>query len=536
MAHFSMTWQECALPECSLPEGFSIRTCRDGDEQGWFDCCRESGLGTERWKPGDFQANMLEMDGIGPDRIFFVVDSKDHPVATATAICQEDGSGCVHMVAANPDYRGLSLGKAVVTAVMRYLTGRGCRPITLQTDDWREPAVRLYNKLGFRRDDARYTPDDSTLRVGIVGVRGLSTLMGFAALPNVRIEALCDLDADLLAEKSALHHIPHTYRVYEDMLESDINVVVVATPMQLHVQQVIQALEAGKHVLSEVTAGVTMDELWWLIEAAEKADRVYMMAENCLYIPENQVLNGMVKAGLFGKAYFGEGEYLHELKDRQRYPNGKTSWRKFWQLGKRGNFYPTHSLGPVMQWFPGDRIQSVSCFGTGWNTDPSLRQEDTTLTLCQLAGGGLIKLRTDCISERPHNLAYYSLQGTKGVYEAPRGLGDTHKIWLKGMDPDTEHAQWRPLSDFYEQYLPERYRDATPEQKAAGHWGADFFIIEDFVYAIRKGVRPAVDVYDACEWTAVALLSELSVQNGGRTMDMPDFRYLRGRADQVIRL
>ena len=139
-------------------------------------------------------------------------------------------------------------------------------------------------------------------------------------------------------------------------------------------------------------------------------------------------------------------------------------------------------------------------------------------------------------SERPHNLAFYSLQGTKGVYEAPRGLGDAHKVWLKGMDESTEKAKWRPLTDFYDAYMPERYKNATPEQKAAGHWGGDFFIIEDFVYAIRTGTRPPADLYDACEWTAVALLSELSVQNGGRAMEMPDFRNLSGMKEQVIKL
>ena len=33
-----------------------------------------------------------------------------------------------------------------------------------------------------------------------------------------------------------------------------------------------------------------------------------------------------------------------------------------------------------------------------------------------------------------------------------------------------------------------------------------------------------MDVYDACEWTAVGLLSELSVVNNGRTMTVPRFR------------
>ena len=264
-----------------------------------------------------------------------------------------------------------------------------------------------------------------TIKVGIVGARGLSTVTGFNSIPGVKVEALCDLNEGLLVSQADKLNIPKRYRIYEDMLESDIDAIVVSTPMQLHFAQTIQALEAGKHVLSEVTAGVTMDELWWLMECVEKYKKVYMMAENYCYIPENQLIGNMVEKGIFGEVYFGEGEYLHDIKNLTTYDyglqtNGKTSWRRFWQLGKRGAFYPTHSLGPLMKWFRGDHIKSISCFGTGRHTSPDLRQEDTTITLCQMESGKLLKLRIDCISERPHNMSYYSLQGTKGCYEAPR--------------------------------------------------------------------------------------------------------------------
>ncbi len=379
-----------------------------------------------------------------------------------------------------------------------------------------------------------------TLKVGIVGVRGLSCVAGFNDIPDVKVTALCDLNESLLKEQSQKFNISKTYRVYEDMLAADIDAVVISTPMQCHVPQAILALEAGKHVMSEVTAGVTLDELWWLIECVEKNKKIYMMAENYCYIPENQIIENMVDRGMFGEVYFGEGEYLHEIKNMTVYnygmqTGGGTSWRKFWQLGKRGAFYPTHSLGPVMKWFKGDHIKSVSCFGTGWHTAPDLRQEDTSLTICRMDSGKLIKIRVDCISDRPHNMNYYSLQGTRGCYEAPRGLGDEHKIWLAGMEADKEHTAWKPLKDFYE-YLPDRYKNASEEQKKAGHWGGDFFVVQDFVDAIKKGVKPAIDVYEACEWTAVGLLSELSVMNGGKTIDMPDFTRKIPYKDQIIRV
>lgn len=383
-----------------------------------------------------------------------------------------------------------------------------------------------------------------TLKIGIVGARGLSNLLGFRAIPDVEVTALCDLHEGLLREQAEKHGIPRTYRIYEDMLDSDIDAVVISTPMQLHVQQTIQALEAGKHVMCEVTAGVTMDELWWLKEAVEKhPDLVYMFAENYCYIPNNQLIAAMVRQGMFGDIYYGEGEYLHNVKHlaygyNRRVPGaespaGKTSWRNYWQLGKRGIFYPTHSLGPLMQWFKDDRIVSVATFGTGWHTSPQFRQEDTSVTMCQLASGKLIRLRLDCISNRPHNGSYYTLQGTKGCYEAPRGLGDKHKIYFQTEGEHPDEAKWRPLEDF-NHLLPERYRNVTEEQRSSGHWGGDFFIVQDFVDAIRTGAKPAIDVYDACEWTAVGLLSELSVANNGKVMEMPNFRAASTYREQRI--
>lgn len=365
------------------------------------------------------------------------------------------------------------------------------------------------------------------LKIGIVGARGLSTVLGFKAHPEqVEIVAMCDLNEEVAKNAAQKHNIPKTYRIYEDMLESDIDAVVISTPMQLHVPQAIAAFEAGKHVLSEVTAGVTMDELWWLTESVEKSGKVYMFAENYCYIPQNQVIRAMNAAGLFGTPYFAEGEYLHGITDRLLYPDGKASWRKYWQLGKRGAFYPTHSFGPVSQWLEGDTVESVTTLSSGQHRaqELGLIQDDTTITLCRMRSGALVKIRLDCMSKRPHNLTYYSLQGTKGCYEAPRGLGDEHKVWIEDIHGEPDNPQWYPLSGFYDEYMPERYKNATEEQKKAGHWGGDFFLVDDFLNAVLYGKKSAIDVYQACEWTAIGLLSELSVTNEGRTMMMPHFR------------
>ena len=92
------------------------------------------------------------------------------------------------------------------------------------------------------------------IKVGIVGARAQTTLTGFRELENVEVTAVCDLNEDCMNRIADEFQIEHRYRVFDDMLESDIDAVVIATPMQCHVPQAIAALEAGKHVLSEVTA------------------------------------------------------------------------------------------------------------------------------------------------------------------------------------------------------------------------------------------------------------------------------------------
>jgi predicted dehydrogenase len=188
-----------------------------------------------------------------------------------------------------------------------------------------------------------------------------------------------------------------------------------------------------------------------------------------------------------------------------------------------------------MQWFPGDRIAQVACFGSGNRVDPSLHQEDTTVTMCQLASGKLARIRIDALSPRPHQMAYYTIQGTKGAVECSRVHGEGAKIWLEGMDAAVDEAKWRPLSDLRE-HLPQRYLEASEQQRTSGHGGGDFFIVEDFVNAVRGLGENPVDVYTACEWTAVGILSRLSIMNGSRMIDVPHFRKNMPRAEQRVLL
>jgi predicted dehydrogenase len=233
----------------------------------------------------------------------------------------------------------------------------------------------------------------------------------------------------------------------------------------------------------------------------------------------------MARKGLFGELYYGEGEYVHDVKDMHRFPDGSPTWRATWQVGLRGCTYGTHSLGPVMRWFkaadPRERIETVSCFGSGVHTDPERPHDDTCLMICQLASGKLVKVRLDMMSNRPHRMQTYELQGTRGVYESGRGDGEPGRIWI-GENRYEANRAWTPISAFCD-HLPPEYRDPDESSRAAGHGGGDYYVIQAWLRSIRSGGPPPIGIDDALEWTAAGLCSQESILQGGLPVKVPRF-------------
>ena len=363
----------------------------------------------------------------------------------------------------------------------------------------------------------------SQLKFGVVGAagRGASFFSAISENPGARVEALCDLNEQGLAATAARVGVTKTYLNFEQMLDkAGLDAVIIGTPMPLHAPQAIMALARGIHVMSEVPACVSLDEARQLVAATRASDAAYMMAENFTYMRPNVLVKAIARAGLFGEMYFAEGEYLHELKGL----NEITTWRRKWQTGINGCTYPTHSLGPVLQWLD-ERVAQVLCIGSGHHyRDPrgdEYENEDSVSMHCRTARGGLIQIRVDMLSNRPHNMAYYSLQGTTGCYEAARGLGDQPKVWLADR---SDTIEWRPLEDLAEEFLPEEWQHPTEAQLQAGHGGGDYLEVQDFVRSIRAGTPPPIGVHEALDMTVPGLISQQSIAQGGVWVDVPNSR------------
>lgn len=360
------------------------------------------------------------------------------------------------------------------------------------------------------------------IRIGIIGKRGLAYAPGIRSMSGVEITALAEADPEARQRGAADYGIPQTFDDLEPLLES-VAAVVIGSPMHLHATQSLAALNAGKFVLSEVTAAVSEEECQKL--AAHPARDRYFFAENYAYFEENLMVEAMARQGLFGELYFGEGQYLHEVRFLHRNPDGSPTWRMRWQVGVPGNTYITHELGPLMRWFraadPSVRIASVACYGSGVRTDPSLNHDDVSLTVMKLSNGALLEARLDMVSNRPHRIAY-ALQGTQGVYESEGG----GRIWRgenRTVGWDDPPREWEALAPVRERFLSRSLLQELGQAQSHGHGGGDYMVGRRFAQFVSDGSPAEIGMQEAVEWTVAGLLSQASIANGSQPIPMPDW-------------
>lgn len=356
-------------------------------------------------------------------------------------------------------------------------------------------------------------------RVGLVGVsRGSSLVRPFGVFPETEIAALCDVNEQRLADVAASFQIAddHLFTDYDHFLESDVDIVVVGTPIQFHADQAVRALEAGKHVLSEVTAAYTLEDCRRIVEAAQRSGRTYMMAENCCYFHFIRQWKEWAGAGRLGHIFYAEAEYIHNIQHLLRNPQ---SGENYWRIQRPPIYYCTHSLGPLL-YLMEDRITHALGLDAGFGIMPDLGPGclNMEVALFKTEKGAVIKLLRSQVAFREPPLHFYSLYGTQGSLENDRsGHGRTQqgKLYIAG-----EHA---PQAGHAVIACPEADPDAPPEAYSGGHGTSEYYLVRDFIEAIRQGTRPPIDAVKAAEWTAPGLCAHASALQGGAWVDVPRF-------------
>ena len=339
---------------------------------------------------------------------------------------------------------------------------------------------------------------------------------------NIDLVAVSDLDRKLSDEYALENKIPAVYDSLDDVLKTDVEAVILATPIPDHEEHVVKSLNAGKHVLSEVISSTTIEGCQRIADAIKKSGKKYMMEENYCYYRPLTIVKNMIDNGLLGDMYYGESDYLMDFEQRPGFPDIQP-WRKQVYFGHRGHPYITHTLGPLC-YALGSDIKTVTCMAAGKHKD--VTADKTCVLMLQTQDGGMIRLRNSFMCARPDLYTYYSVQGTKGCYQGTIGSMDYHKIHIRGLCGSQE---WRDVYDF-KGFLPKEWQiypqntfDDSKDDGCTLYDSGTPLLLNSFAQSIIDDTEPLVSAKRSLNWTAAGILSTQSVNNGGEPIEIPDF-------------
>ncbi len=399
-------------------------------------------------------------------------------------------------------------------------------------------------------------PAMDTVRVGFVGVggRGTGAVNRYTYLPGVKIVAICDVRPEqvensqkILEERGLPRAAEYSgdTEVYKQMCErDDIDLVYICTDWKHHVPIALYAMEHGKNVAVEVPAASSLEDIWALVNMSEKTRKHCMMLENCCYDFFEMSTLTMAQKGVFGEIIHGEGSYHHNLDGFWKgYWN---NWRLDFNKAVKGDVYPTHGLGPVCQVMNihrGDRFKTLVAMETksvnGKKHEEARTGEkceefqnaDLTMTMISTEKGKTILVEHDVMTPRPYNRMYQIVgsEGYSGKYPVNqiclrKGAADGAETDFKNLTGEITYSG-EALSALMEQYrspiLTKELEEVAKE--VGGHGGMDFIMDYRLIYCLHHGLPLDMDVYDMAEWCCLTELGRISIENGCKPVEVPDF-------------
>lgn len=399
-----------------------------------------------------------------------------------------------------------------------------------------------FNMCGFA------APKLETVRIGFIGLgnRGPHAVERMSHVEGTVVKALCDIRSDKVkAVKKKLEGSTHNPEVYSGKADewkkmcdrTDIDLVYIATPWDLHAPMAVYAMTQGKHVCIEVPAAKTLEECWQLVETSEQTKKHCIILENCCYDFFELLTLNMIRQGLFGEIVHGEGAYIHTLLESNF---SKDNYYDMWRLKenlRNGNLYPTHGLGPVAQAMDINRGDKMDYLVAMSSNDfqmaamaNELAQKDAfyqtyanknfrgnmNVTTIRTNKGRTIMLQHDVTSPVVYS-RIHKISGTKGSclkYPLPGKIAFGHKDWVG-------EEEYQSLENKY--IAPIVRKVGEMAKLVGGHGGMDFLMDWRTIDCLRNGLPVDMDVYDAAAWSAIAPLSEKSVSNRSNSVDIPDF-------------
>ena len=300
------------------------------------------------------------------------------------------------------------------------------------------------------------------------------------------------------------------YESFDELLKSDIDAVVIATDAVCHVPYVIQAMDAGKHVLCEIPSVNSIEEAHQLKAAVEAhPDLIYMAGENACFWAFVETWKQMYEEGKFGEVVYAEGEYLHSIDPKDFSPSNYP--QNHWRITNPAIKYITHEIGPLL-YILNDRCVSVTCAESSIVYNPYFPEKNATGVATFRTEKGailhvIISFGTYVMPD--HNFRLY---GTRGSIETDR---------LKKYTEAHSYANLQSVPETFKTKIDIPVTTRFVGESEGAHGGGDKKMMSEFIRCIAEKQKPALDVDFAIRMTLPGILAHESAIKGGIPVEIP---------------
>lgn len=342
------------------------------------------------------------------------------------------------------------------------------------------------------------TSTTERIRVGIIGVGWGSVVQvpAFRMVPPFEVVALCSRRAERVAAAGEALGIADTNADWEAFVQrDDLDLISVCTPVDLHAQQTLAAIAAGKHVLVEKPVGLDTTQTEAMLDAAETAGVRHAVCFESRWEPARLGLWERVRAGHLGDPYLATarsaGDFWHPTRGIQ------SEW--MYKRDEGGGYLmgmAAHDIDFVCALF-GDPVAvcaDVRTFvaerarpdGSTLHVDA----DDTAALLLRMANGMLAVVTTTAVALH-ENTRTFECFGSRGSLTMNGPLLGTEEPEIRASTVESTESVVVSPSD----RMPASGIE-LPQRRAAGAIRALALMLEDWVPAFAGQPTPVPTLRD----------------------------------------
>lgn len=368
--------------------------------------------------------------------------------------------------------------------------------------------------------------------IAVMGVnsRGAYLAKSFAALPDVEVAYLCDVEDKAIQNGlDAVKDAPRKPTVVKDirklLTQKDFDAIAIATPDHWHTPAAILSVEHGKHVYVEKPCGQNPYEGELLIKAVKKYGKQIQMGNQRRSFPNLTSVVKEVHSGLLGNAYFAKSWYTNNRKSigfgkkipvpptldfelwqgpapRRDYQDNLVhyNWHWFWHWGTgEACNNGTHEID-CCRWFLGvDYPTKVTSAGGRYAFNDDWQTPDTQTASFEFGNKATIAWESRSCNNNPVEGAGrgFIIYGDKSTLV--NGGGDDYKIF----DPDNKLVR-----EMKSDVKP----DPTNPVSASGN--LDFFHFDNFIKAVKGEAKVNSPIIEGHKSVLLCHLANISQRTG----------------------